>query len=72
MQFERENTNKVTLPQVKIGDHEDITKEAVLVTLRRAISRCASLQTHDGQWPSDIAGPLFIPPVWVILDLKLR
>ncbi|XP_026656493.2 cycloartenol Synthase-like [Phoenix dactylifera] len=66
MQFEKGNTNKQTLPQVKIGDREDITKEAVLVTLRRVMIRYSTLQAHDGHWPNDFSGPTFPLPLWII------
>ena len=72
MQFEKENPNVVTFPPVKIGENEDITKEAVLATLRRVLIRYATLQAHDGHWPNDFSGPMFNLPLWVILDLDLR
>nr|XP_029122909.1 cycloartenol Synthase [Elaeis guineensis] len=64
--FEKENPNVVTLPPVKIGENEDITKEAVLATLRRVLIRYATLQAHDGHWPNDFSGPMFNLPLWII------
>ncbi|KAJ0984141.1 hypothetical protein J5N97_002497 [Dioscorea zingiberensis] len=66
MQFAKENPVELTLPQVKVRDDEDVTEEAVTTTLRRAIIRYSTLQAHDGHWPSDNGGPLFLLPGLII------
>ncbi|XP_073101079.1 LOW QUALITY PROTEIN: cycloartenol Synthase [Elaeis guineensis] len=71
IQFEKENPNVVTLPPVKIGENEDITKEAVLATLRRVLIRYATLQAHDGHWPNDFSGPMFIYLFGMIIGLHV-
>ncbi|KAJ0984142.1 hypothetical protein J5N97_002498 [Dioscorea zingiberensis] len=66
MQFAKENPVELTLPQVKVRDDEDVTEEAVTTTLRRAIIRYSTIQAHDGHWPGDNGGPLFLLPGMVI------
>eukprot|EP00268_Persea_americana_P017366 TRINITY_DN18367_c0_g1_i4.p1 TRINITY_DN18367_c0_g1~~TRINITY_DN18367_c0_g1_i4.p1 ORF type:complete len:760 (+),score=124.93 TRINITY_DN18367_c0_g1_i4:338-2617(+) len=66
MQFARENPCNVEIPQVKLEDTEDVTEEAVATTLRRAIGFHSSIQAHDGHWPGDYGGPMFLMPGLVI------
>ncbi|KAF7148842.1 hypothetical protein RHSIM_Rhsim03G0270500 [Rhododendron simsii] len=64
--FSKENPSRVVLPQVKVNDTEDITEDQVTTTLRRAISFHSTLQAHDGHWPGDYGGPMFLMPGLVI------
>ncbi|XP_058113464.1 cycloartenol synthase 2-like [Magnolia sinica] len=66
MQFAKENPCVMDLPQVKLEDTEDITEEAVTTTLRRAIKFHSTIQAHDGHWPGDYGGPMFLLPGLVI------
>lgn len=66
MQFARENPCNVHIPQVKLEDTEDVTEEVVATTLRRAIGFHSSIQAHDGHWPGDYGGPMFLMPGLVI------
>ncbi|KAH7671929.1 Cycloartenol synthase protein [Dioscorea alata] len=66
LQFAKENPLELTLTQVKVEDYEDVTEEAVTTALRRAISRYSTLQAHDGHWPGDYGGPMFLMPGLVI------
>ncbi|TKY64714.1 Beta-amyrin synthase [Spatholobus suberectus] len=60
----RENNFRQTIPSVKIEDGEEITYENITTTLRRAAHHLSALQTSDGHWPAQIAGPLFfLPPL---------
>jgi cycloartenol synthase len=54
------------LPKVKVNDIEDVTQETVTTTLRRAIHFYSTLQSHDGHWPRDYGGPMFLMPGLVI------
>jgi cycloartenol synthase len=54
------------LPKVKVDDVEDVTEETVTTTLRRAIHFYSTLQSHDGHWPGDYGGPMFLMPGLVI------
>ncbi|KAH6813224.1 camelliol C synthase 1, partial [Perilla frutescens var. frutescens] len=63
-----EKSFKQTIAQVKVGDEEDISKEAATVTLRRAVQFFSELQASDGHWPAENGGVLFfLPPLVMIL-----
>ncbi|KAH6767035.1 cycloartenol synthase 1 [Perilla frutescens var. hirtella] len=66
LQFTKENPGTNILPQVKVKDVEDITEDKVANTLRRAISFHSTMQAHDGHWPGDYGGPMFLVPGLVI------
>ncbi|ONK70622.1 uncharacterized protein A4U43_C05F35660 [Asparagus officinalis] len=67
MQFAKENNHDDTnLPQVKLKEDQEISEEAVRTTLRRAIGYFSTIQAHDGHWPADFPGPLFLTPTLVI------
>lgn len=66
IQFFKENSCGEFLPQVKVKDTEDITEDQVTTTLKRAISFHSTLQAHDGHWPGDYGGPMFLMPGLVI------
>ena len=52
----------MVLPQVKVKDDDAITDDIVKITLKRALNYYCSLQAHDGHWPSDYGGPIFLMP----------
>ncbi|KAH9620532.1 hypothetical protein KSS87_008076 [Heliosperma pusillum] len=63
-QFLREKNFKQTIPQVKVGDGEEITYETATTTLKRAVNLFTALQSDHGHWPAEIAGPqFFLPPL---------
>ncbi|KAJ1254050.1 hypothetical protein BS78_K128600 [Paspalum vaginatum] len=64
IQYAKENPHvKLTdSPAVKLGEHEDLTEEAVWTSVKRAVSRLCNLQAHDGHWPADYGGLLFLLP----------
>ncbi|KAG9449355.1 hypothetical protein H6P81_009320 [Aristolochia fimbriata] len=66
MQFAKENHLEINLPQVRLKENEEITEEAVTTTLKRAIDFYSTIQAHDGHWPSDYGGSLFLLPGLVI------
>ncbi|KAH0462639.1 hypothetical protein IEQ34_010214 [Dendrobium chrysotoxum] len=66
LQFAKENPIEIRFPRIKLEEHEDVTEEAVSTTLRRAISCQSTLQAHDGHWPGDYGGPMFLMPGLII------
>lgn len=62
MQFARENPLPLLPPQVKIESANDITEEAIQTTMIRAVRFYGTIQAHDGHWPGDYAGPMFLLP----------
>ncbi|XP_075666582.1 beta-amyrin synthase-like isoform X2 [Castanea sativa] len=66
MQFLREKNFKQTILPVKIEDGEEITYEKATITLRRAVHFYTALQSCDGHWPAENAGPLFFLPPFVL------
>ncbi|XP_061362064.1 lupeol synthase [Gastrolobium bilobum] len=59
MQLRKENKCGPIPPAVKVEDAENVTTEALITTIRRAITFYSSIQAHDGHWPAESAGPLF-------------
>ncbi|EXB42556.1 Lupeol synthase [Morus notabilis] len=66
MQMKRENLREPIPPPVKVKESEEITEDAVTNTLRRALKYFCSIQAHDGHWPAECAGGLFLLPPLVI------
>lgn len=62
LQFAKENSSFVNLPQIKVKDKEDVVEEAVTQTLRRAMNFYSTIQADDGHWPGDYGGPMFLLP----------
>ncbi|XP_024028379.1 cycloartenol synthase 2 [Morus notabilis] len=66
IQLSKENPCSPLLPQVNVRDTEDVTEETVTNTLKRALNFYSTLQAHDGHWPGDYGGPMFLMPGLVI------
>ncbi|KAM0847484.1 hypothetical protein ACQ4PT_054990 [Festuca glaucescens] len=66
MQFSKSNGLKINFPHIKLEEHGYATEEDVLISLKRAISRYSTLQAHDGHWPGDYAGTLFLLPSLIV------
>nr|AWK97867.1 oxidosqualene cyclase [Tripterygium regelii] len=63
-QFMRERNFKQTIPQVKVEDGKEITLETATSALKRTANFFSALQTSDGHWPAENAGPMFyFPPL---------
>ncbi|XP_038985712.1 cycloartenol synthase-like isoform X8 [Phoenix dactylifera] len=67
LQFAKDNPLEINLPNIKLEDHDDVTEEVVLTSVRRAISCYSTLQAHDGHWPGDFGGPMFLMPGLIIV-----
>ncbi|KAL6888522.1 hypothetical protein ACP4OV_009548 [Aristida adscensionis] len=66
MQFAKAKPLNLQFPAVKLEVHEDVTEEAVSISLKAAISRFSILQTRDGHWLGDYGGPMFLTPGLII------
>jgi len=53
---------KEVLPKVTVTNVEDVTEETVTATLKRAMNFYSTIQSHDGHWPGDYGGPMFLMP----------
>ena len=71
-QFSKTNGLKINLPHIKLEEHGYATEEDVLISLKRAISRYSTLQAHDGHWPGDYAGTLFLLPSLVTFSFAFK
>jgi len=58
MQLTKENKCGPIPPAVKLRDVDNITEEALITTIRRAISFFSSIQAHDGHCPAECSGSL--------------
>ena len=68
LQCAKQNGHQRHLPRIKLQGDEQVTEEAVLESLRRALDQFSSLQASDGHWPGDFSGVMFIMPGLVRLD----
>ncbi|XP_042440099.1 cycloartenol synthase 2-like [Zingiber officinale] len=66
LQFAKENPLEMKYPIIRIEDDEDVTEEALVTSLKKAISVFSTHQAHDGHWPGDFAGPMFLLPGLII------
>ncbi|GAB2289843.1 CRISPR-associated protein 1 [Dionaea muscipula] len=66
LQFAKENIWNVDIPRVQVKDGQDLTEEMITNTLRRALSFHSTIQAHDGHWPGDYGGPMFLLPGLII------
>ncbi|GLT28649.1 hypothetical protein SLA2020_035650 [Shorea laevis] len=66
LQFAKKNPCEMELEKVRILEGEEVTKEKVSRTLRRALKFHSTLQAEDGFWPADFGGPMFLLPGLVI------
>ncbi|KAL5704253.1 hypothetical protein ACHQM5_022703 [Ranunculus cassubicifolius] len=62
MQMRKEHPGKTELAQVKVNDTEEISKEAVTTTLKRALDFYSTIQADDGHWPGDFGGTMLLMP----------
>ncbi|KAF9619275.1 hypothetical protein IFM89_006462 [Coptis chinensis] len=62
LQLTNENQFSQNLPAVRLRDDEEVTNEAVTITLRRAVHFCSAMQASHGHWPAENSAPLFLLP----------
>jgi len=64
MQLTKENHCGPIPSPVKLRDIDIITEEALIATIRRAITFYSTIQAHDGHWPAECAGSmLYVSPL---------
>nr|AJR21210.1 cucurbitadienol synthase 2 [Citrullus colocynthis] len=66
IQNEKEIANGTKGGGIKVKEEEDVRKETVKNTVERALSFYSAIQTNDGNWASDLGGPMFLLPGLVI------
>ncbi|TKW23274.1 hypothetical protein SEVIR_4G282200v4 [Setaria viridis] len=65
MQYAKLNRFPENKPPVKLEKGAEVTEENLLTSLRRALNQYSAPQAHDGHWPGDYSGILFIMPIFV-------
>ncbi|XP_058208023.1 dammarenediol II synthase-like isoform X1 [Rhododendron vialii] len=72
MQLKKENKNiDLSIAPVRLGETEEVKYEAVTTALRKAIRLNRAIQSSDGHWPAENAGPMFFtPPLIIILYIS--
>ncbi|XP_047068342.1 achilleol B synthase-like [Lolium rigidum] len=63
LQYAKLNPLPVNIPTLKLDKSAELTEEILSTSLRRALNRFSTLQAHDGHWPGDYSGLLFIMPI---------
>ncbi|KAI8563347.1 hypothetical protein RHMOL_Rhmol03G0104900 [Rhododendron molle] len=63
LQLKKENKNiDLSIPAERLGEIEEVKYEAVTTALRKAIRLNRAIQSCDGHWPAENAGPMFFTP----------
>jgi len=63
LQYAKQNPLPPNVPTPKLEKGDEVTREIVTASLRRALIQYSSLQADDGHWPGDYSGILFIMPI---------
>lgn len=53
------------LPVPKVDEGTEVTEEILLASLKQVLGQHTALQAHNGHWPGDFSGLMFIMPIMV-------
>ncbi|KAI8001537.1 Beta-amyrin synthase [Camellia lanceoleosa] len=71
MQLKKESNIDLSPPPVRLGEEEEVTYDAATIALRKAVRLNCAIQTKDGHWAAENAGPMFFtPPLLIILHIS--
>ncbi|KAI5669085.1 hypothetical protein M9H77_18938 [Catharanthus roseus] len=71
MQLIKENKADLSMTKIRVEKVEDINGEVVGNALRKALQFTSAIQAHDGHWPAEMSGPLFLtPPLIMFLSVS--
>ncbi|KAM3373089.1 hypothetical protein ACQJBY_019811 [Aegilops geniculata] len=65
MQYAKLNVPSMHIPTLKLENTIGVTEEIISASLTRALNQYSTLQAHDGHWPNDYSGILFIMPIFI-------
>ncbi|CAM0914184.1 unnamed protein product [Alopecurus aequalis] len=65
LQYQKLNLLPDNIPMKKVGKSAEVTEQNISRSLRHALSKYSTLQAHDGHWPGDFSGVLFIMPILI-------
>lgn len=65
MQYAKGNLLPANIPKVNLEDNAEVTEKTISTSLRRALNQYCTLQAHDGHWPGDNNGIMFIMPMFI-------
>lgn len=65
MQYAKLNPLPAIVPKVHLDDNAEVTEEIISASLRQALNQYCTLQAHDGHWPGDNSGIMFLMPMFI-------
>ncbi|XBI69417.1 hypothetical protein VPH35_064127 [Triticum aestivum] len=67
LQFAKGNLLPANIPTTRVVEKgtQVVTEKMITTSLRRALHQYSTLQAHDGHWPGDVSGLMFIMPMLI-------
>uniref|UniRef100_A0A453AB15 Squalene cyclase N-terminal domain-containing protein n=1 Tax=Aegilops tauschii subsp. strangulata TaxID=200361 RepID=A0A453AB15_AEGTS len=65
IEYAKLNAPSTHIPTLKLENTIEVTEEIISASLTRALNQYSTLQAHDGHWPGDYSGILFIMPIFI-------